>query len=199
MDTDAGSGNDTGPPVREITVNQAVAWNIAWLRRAAGLTQDQLGDLVGWTGSKVSEAERSFDGKRVREFNAQELAVLAVGLGVPIAALLMPPGEDGNAEGYAFRDGTGGLRGMPDLFRLAIPDNDDGTAVMLAYRKRWNARARRRLADDPRWAELAARWVGNVAGRRAEVAARLRKREESLRLAATELGDLAGEIERGGR
>jgi transcriptional regulator with XRE-family HTH domain len=195
VDTDTGSGNDTGPPVREITVNQAVAWNIAWLRRAAGLTQDQLGDLIGWTGSKVSEAERSFDGKRVREFNAQELAVLAVGLGVPIAALLMPP----DAEGCAFRDGTGGLRGMPDLFRLAIPDNDDGTAVMIAYRERWNARARRWLADDPRWLELAARWVGNIAGRRVEVAARLRKREESLRLAATELGDLAGEIERGGR
>jgi transcriptional regulator with XRE-family HTH domain len=199
VDTDAGHGNGTGAPVRKITVNQAVAWNIAWLRRAAGLKQDQLGGRIGWTSSQVSEAERSFDGKRVREFDAQDLAVLAVGLGVPIAALLMPPGEDGAEEGYAFRDGAGNVRGMRDLLGLTIPDNDEETPVMVAYRERWAAMARRHLAGDPYWLRLAARWVGNIPGRRAEIAARLRAHRDALLRASAEYGEFAEEIERDAR
>jgi transcriptional regulator with XRE-family HTH domain len=195
VDTDAEHADGAEPAVREITVNQAVAWNIAWLRKAAGLTQTQLENLVGWPRKRVSEAERSFAGSRVVEFTAQDLAALAVALGVPVAALLMPPagGE------HAFRDGAGRLHGMRELLRLAVPDNDDDTPVMGAYRERWDAAARRWLSDDPAWLKLAARWVGNTAGRRAEIAARLRGRQESLELAAAELGEFAERIERGDR
>ena len=35
-DAGHGSGTETTGPPREVTVNQAVAWNLAWLRRAAG-------------------------------------------------------------------------------------------------------------------------------------------------------------------
>jgi transcriptional regulator with XRE-family HTH domain len=198
VDTDAEHGNDTEPPAREITVNQAVAWNIAWLRKAAGLTQAQLGDLIGWTGAQVSDAERSFDRKRVREFHAQDLAVLATALGVPLAALLMPPDSDGAAE-YAFRDGAGTLHGMRDLLSLTVPDNDEETPAMEAYRKRWTAAAMRWLADDPYWKRLAARWVGNIPGRRAEIAARLHAHGDALARAAAEYRELGDEIRRDAR
>lgn len=190
----AGTGT-TGPP-REITVNQVVAWNLAWLRRAAGLTQEQLGERIGWTGAQVSEAERSWNGKRVREFDAQALAVIAAGLGVPLSALFLPP-EDGEA--FSFRDGTGQEHGMRDLMQLAIPDNDEETPAMSAYRGRWNEAGRRYFAGDPGWMRLVARWVGNVAGRRGEVSGRLRGHRDALLRAAAEYSELADEIEGGVR
>jgi transcriptional regulator with XRE-family HTH domain len=195
---DAGHGSDTettGPP-REITVNQAVAWNVAWLRRNAGLTQEQLGELIGWTSAQVSEAERSWAGRRVREFDAQALAAIAAGFGVPLSALFLPPEDEGV---YSFRDGTGKERGMRDMMRLAIPDNDEETPAMNAYRKRWNEAARRYFADDPGWMRLAARWVGNIADRRREISGRLRAHRDALLGAAAEYDELADEIEGGGR
>lgn len=185
--------------MREITANQAVAWNIAWLRRAAGLTQAQLGERAGMTGAQVSEAERSFDGRRVREFDAQDLAVLAIALGVPIAALFLPPAEDGEAAGYAFADGRGRQHPMRDLMTLVIPDSDEQTPVMHAYRQRWTYAAVRLLENDPGWKRLAARWVGNDTGRRAEVSAKVRAFRDSLLAAAAEMGEIGDEIERGER
>jgi transcriptional regulator with XRE-family HTH domain len=185
-------------PSREITVNQAVAWNLAWLRRAAGLTQEQLGERIGWTGAQVSEAERSWKGLRVREFDAQALAAIAAGLGVPLSALFLPPEGDESAESFSFRDGTGKEHGMRDLMRLAMPDSDEESPVMDAYRKRWNKAGARWFGDDPDWMRLVARWVGNTARRRAEVSDRLRAHRDALLSAAAEYGDLADEIEGGG-
>jgi transcriptional regulator with XRE-family HTH domain len=198
MDADAGrgSGTETTGPPREITVNQVVAWNLAWLRRAAGLTQEQLGERIGWTGAQVSEAERSWNGKRVREFDAQALTSIAIGLGVPLSALFLPPEGE---EGLSFRDGTGKTRPARDLAGLAIPDNDDKTPVMGAYRRRWNEAAARYYREDPDWMRLVARWVGNVSGRREEVAGRLREHRNALLDAAAEYGELADEIEGGGQ
>lgn len=195
---DAGHGNGTeatGPP-REITVNQAVAWNLAWLRQVAGLTQEELGERIGWTNNQVSEAERSWNGKRTREFDAQELAVIALGLGVPLSALFLPPEAAGS---FSFRDGTGKEHGMRDLLQLAVPDNDDETPVMGACRRRWNAAAERHFGDDPYWMRLVARWIGDTARRRGEIAARLRGRRDDLLAAAAEYGELAGKIEGGGQ
>lgn len=196
-DAGHGSGTETTGPPREITVNQAVAWNLAWLRRAAGLTQEQLGERIGWTAAQVSEAERSWHGKRVREFDAQALAAVAAGLSVPVSALFLPPEDDtGN---FSFRDGTGKEHGMRDMMRLAIPDNDDETPVMNAYRQRWNEAGARYFGDDPDWMRLVARWVGNVAVRRGDISARLRAHKRALIRAAEEYGELADEIEEGGQ
>ena len=51
METESDAQPDL--PRRLVTVNQIVALNIAWLRRQAGLTQEELGDLLGWPQNKL--------------------------------------------------------------------------------------------------------------------------------------------------
>ena len=76
----------------EPTPNQVVAWNMSYFRKAAGLTQQELGEkLGGWSTASVSAAERSWDGKRVKKFDADEITAVAGALGVPVAALFIPP------------------------------------------------------------------------------------------------------------
>ena len=103
-----------------ISVNQVIAWNLRWLRLAKQMKQRELGELLGWSNQTVSDAERSFDGDRTRLFDAQEITELALALGVPIAALFLPP-DDGD---YQFPDHAGHQRDMGTLLQLALPDND---------------------------------------------------------------------------
>jgi len=195
---DVDNGNGTELPVREVTVNQVVAWNIARWRRALGLTQAQLGPKIGMSGAVLSEAERSWDGKRTREFDAQLLTVITLALGVPLAALFLPPEDDGATIRYVIRDGAGRPYPMGDYMALAVmPDNDDQTPVMTDYRDRLNAAAARYL--DPAWMTDVARWLkgtGTPAGR-AELAARLEDRERALRESAADLATLAAAIRAG--
>ena len=181
--------------MREVTVNQVVAWNIARWRRACGLTQAQLGSKIGMSVASLSEAERSWDGKRTREFDAQSLTVIALALGVPLAALFLPPEDDGATVRYVVRDGEGRPYPMGAYMGLVVmPDNDDQTPVMTDYRDRLNAAAARYL--DPDWMNAVARWLkgtGSPAGR-AELAGRLEDRERALREDAAELGKLAAAI-----
>lgn len=71
--------------------NQVIAWNMAYFRKSAKMTQEQLGEWLGWTNVAVSAAERSWDGKRVRKFDADEITAIAEVLDVPVAALFLPP------------------------------------------------------------------------------------------------------------
>jgi transcriptional regulator with XRE-family HTH domain len=114
-------------------VNQVVAWNVAYYRRAAGLTQADLGERLGISAPNLSAAERSVDGKRPRNFDAGELLALALALGVPISALLMPPPEATTVAVPGGPDVTAG-----DLFRAALSvPADEGTAARLAYIDRY--------------------------------------------------------------
>lgn len=182
-----------GSPARPVTVNQAVAWNMARWRRAAEMTQDQLGARLGWTGAAVSDAERSWSGQRTRQFDADLIAGLATALGIPVVALLLPP------PGCTFRI-PGGHLGGTELTRVLIPDNDEDTPVMGEYRDAWNSAVLALARDDPGQERLVARWTGDTAGRRAEVAAVMRaEREELLKAAgksAARLGRIADAIER---
>lgn len=93
-------------PGRHITLNQVVAYNMAYYRKVAGLTQDELADrLFGWTSKPwtkvaVSAAERSWDGKRIRQFDADLIFGLSQALKVPVTAFFMPPDIDGVNERY---------------------------------------------------------------------------------------------------
>src|SRR5438132_6910643 len=90
-------------PVQPVTVNQVVGYNMASYRKAAGLTQEDLGKrLGGWTKVAVSSAERSWDGKRIRKFDTDEIVAIAAALGVPVMALLLPPSDAGTAVEYTF-------------------------------------------------------------------------------------------------
>lgn len=129
-----------GTPVREITLNQIVAWNLAWYRRRAGLTQVQLQERLGWTGrTSVSEAERSWDGKRVREFDAQALAVIARALGIPLLALFLPPADDGRGVLYQLEPPGAEEKALPmaDVMAyLVMPDWPSDDPLMEIYRHR---------------------------------------------------------------
>jgi transcriptional regulator with XRE-family HTH domain len=119
----------------KLTINQLVGYNIAWYRKAAGLTQVELGErLGGWTKVAVSAAERSQVGKRVRKFDADELVTLARALGVPVIALFLPPEDAGTARRYVL-DGPG----FPELTTLLpdiVPVGDGDSPGMAAYRQR---------------------------------------------------------------
>lgn len=73
--------------------NRAVAANITRLRLAAGWTQEQLGEKLGWSPANVSSAERSaVAGRDKRRFDADVIVLIAAIFGVPPAALITPPG-----------------------------------------------------------------------------------------------------------
>ena len=108
--TDRPPGDDL--PVRVVTVNDVVSMNLAHFRKAAGLTQQELADRLGWLKSVVSTAERSWEAKRSRNFTANDLIEIAVALGLPIAAFLLPPEDDGTAVTYMV-DGLHGTEPQP--------------------------------------------------------------------------------------
>lgn len=168
-----------------MTVNQIVAWNIAWYRREAGLTQQELADRLGWPQNKVSEAERSWSGRRTREFDAQILAMLALALEVPLIALFLPPEDDAGRYIFVADDcdcgSHGRYYGMTELMTLVVmPESDSDTEVMAAYRRRLLGAIGRYMGQD--WESEAARWQKRAEGREAvaEYARRLRGIEARL-------------------
>ncbi len=79
------------------TVNQVIASNVAKARMLRGWTQQEAVDaLAPYLGTKMSTAsfsaiERSVDGGRVREFDADEVFAFARGFNVPIGWFFTPP------------------------------------------------------------------------------------------------------------
>lgn len=107
MDTDKASGKTAGEgggygdlPGVHITANQLVARNLLTFRKAAGLTQEELGEMLGWSAAVVSAAERSWDAKRVRQFTADDIVAIAAALNIPIPALYLPLEDDGVSVRY---------------------------------------------------------------------------------------------------
>jgi transcriptional regulator with XRE-family HTH domain len=131
------SGDRKAPPEREVTPNMLVAYNMTRWRQACGMTQAALGEeLGGWTKGAVSAAERSWDGNRVRKFDADEIAAMAAVFGVPIPAFFLPPADDGEAARYVIRGGDGALP-MSDYFWFLMPEPDwePATPAAVAYRQ----------------------------------------------------------------
>lgn len=94
-----------------ITVSQLVGYNLARIRKALGLSQEQAAERIApylgsrWSKTVYSLAERSYDGKRIRQFTAAELAAFALGFGVPAWYFYLPPKpDDRNADGALIGD-----------------------------------------------------------------------------------------------
>lgn len=108
-----------------LTVNQVVAYNIARARRALGWTQAdtaaRLEETTGkpWSAATLGASERSFDGGRVREFDANELVAFSIVFGQPVAYFFIPP-DLGETTGIYFLDnriaGLGGAAGSREKF-----------------------------------------------------------------------------------
>lgn len=188
-------------PARDLTVNQVVAWNMTHLRRAAALTQEELGELLGWSKAIVSAAERSWDGRRVRQFTVDDAAAIAQALGVPMTALFLPPEDDGDKKRYVLRltEQDGHRLSMTDLMWLALTDSENESPVMNIYRNRLRATVTTYL--DQFWAEEVASWLRQIDSDevRADRAARLRSRRAALLDVAAELSDLADALEPPGK
>lgn len=193
MDTDRHPESLSTEPV---TVDQVVALNLRYWRRAAGLTQEELGARLDWSAANVSAAERSWDGERDRRrFDSQTLAEISLALGVPLVAFFLPPPDDGTTARYAVTAG-GREFDMKDLTTFVVmSDTEDETPVMDAYRDRFNEVARRYLNRE--WAAIAARWVGE--GRspqaRADFAVHLRDERAGLLRAAALLAEMAEAVD----
>jgi transcriptional regulator with XRE-family HTH domain len=80
-----------------LSTNQLVAYNMTRIRKALGLSQEQAADHlerymgVRWSKAVYSAAERSYSGKRVRQFSADDLTALSLAFGVPVVYFFLPP------------------------------------------------------------------------------------------------------------
>lgn len=97
-----------------LSPNQIVAYNLARVRGDRGLTQKQTCELLApflrspWSVASLSAAERSIDGKRIKEFDADELMALSRAFELPLAFWFLPASAEtvriavrGSEEGLA--------------------------------------------------------------------------------------------------
>lgn len=191
---------DTETETRLVTIDQIVAINMRYWRRAAGMTQEDLGDRLGWSAANVSAAERSAEeGRDRRRFDADTLTALSLAIGLPLHAFFFPPGDDGTGKRYVFTpppEFGDGEYSMRDLFELvAMPDSDNNSRVMQDYRYRFEKVAVQYL--DEKWAKFVGQIVRGVETpeERAVRAGYLRMRRDEARKLADELDDLADAID----
>ena len=80
-----------------LTPNQVIAFNLAQARLEKGWTQteacDALKPYLGtrWSKANYSAAERSVDGNRIRQFDADEIVAFARTFDLPVTWFFMPP------------------------------------------------------------------------------------------------------------
>jgi hypothetical protein len=80
-----------------LTPNQVVAFNLAQARALRGWTQqeaiDALEPYLGtrWSIANYSAAERSVEGRRIRNFDADEIVAFARGFELAVTWFFMPP------------------------------------------------------------------------------------------------------------
>jgi hypothetical protein len=118
------------PAVPAWTPNQIVAHNIAKARLFRGWTQDQAAEACEpYLGTRLSTAswsalERSVDGNRIRQIDANELIAFARAFDLPVGFFLTPPSAwDGHV--VATPDASPGGLEPEELFDVVIgtPDN----------------------------------------------------------------------------
>src|SRR4051794_16931139 len=126
-------------PRRWLTANQLVAYNISRYRRNLKMTQERLAERLSsysgrpWSKVTVSAAERSFDGNRVRQFDADDLVALSGALEVPLPGFFLPPDDDGESVAYHLApvrsDRATSVWGLITLF--VVSRDDEGPNVEL--------------------------------------------------------------------
>lgn len=126
-------------PERVLTANQLVAYNVSRFRRNMSMTQERLAERLTlfsgkpWSKVTVSAAERSFDGTRVRQFDADDLVALSSALTVPIPGFFLPPDDDGESVQYVLAparpDSANGVNGL--LLAFVLSRDDEGPNIEL--------------------------------------------------------------------
>lgn len=117
-----------------LTANQLVAYNLMRIRKSLGLSQEQAAERlepylgVRWSKTVYSAAERSYQGKRIRQFTADELVAMSLAFGVPPVYFYLPPppADRDDAEGV-----TGGGRAVNWHDLLVVMFSGDASAFFL--------------------------------------------------------------------
>lgn len=177
-----GQEDYSGLPGVHLSIDQIAAYNMRRWRKAAGMTQEELGQRVGWTFKAVSAAEATWRRPEGgRKFDAATLAALSAALEVPLPALLLPPPDDGIVGRYLYEPLNGTCVGMAGLLSMILsdPDEDDDSPVMAAYRDAYAEAVGRYL--DPGVGSILVH-LGSLTGEqlRAKQAERLRMHRAAL-------------------
>jgi transcriptional regulator with XRE-family HTH domain len=200
MTSDQPAGDYSGLSGVHVTVDQVVAMNVRYWRQKAEITQQELGERIGWTAPNVSAAELSADpAKDKRRFDAQTLVSVARALRIPLAALFLPPEDDGIARRYLI-DVADECLGMNELAAAIVSAPDDGDGpVITAYRERYLAVLT--TYGDPGRGEQLARYMEDLttASERAERLQRLRWQREALAATVVDIDRLVDTIADMGR
>ena len=153
--------------VDTITANQLVAYNLQRARRLQEWTQaETVAELakVGrpWSTAVYSAAERSIDGGRIRQFDADDLLAFSDAFGLPVTFFLLPPGADLPAKVAPGPDLKGLDAGMHlrQLFARGLPRL--GTDLAARFEK---APTRQRLAVSRELRRFLYGWILEVAGK----------------------------------
>src|ERR1044071_7016680 len=83
-----------------LTASQVVAYNLAQARGIRDWTQEEACEALephlgrGWAQARYSAAERSRDGVRVRQFDADEILAFARAFKLPVGWFFMPPAPE---------------------------------------------------------------------------------------------------------
>ncbi len=83
-----------------LSAGQVVAYNLARARALRGWNQEQAATRlephlgVRWSNVVLSAAERSYAGKRVRQFTADEIVAFSQAFELPVVWFFLPPGTD---------------------------------------------------------------------------------------------------------
>lgn len=129
------------PPTHiEMTPNQIVAFNLARAREWRGWTQDQASEAIAphlgqrWSRASFSFAERSVDGKQVRQFSADEIVALARGFGLPVTWFFMPPPGRVGGLPVRLRTPDSGAHGEKPSMLLDLIFGDEDQQMLLELR-----------------------------------------------------------------
>lgn len=130
-----------------LTTNQVIAQNLLNARRLRSWTQDEAAERmepflgVRWSRATFSLAERSIDGRRVRQFTADEIMAFALAFDLPILWFFLPPTET-----LQLKSGSAAIE-MTGLLRLLFPSDTQSIWDRLSTLKKWQP-------DDARWREV---------------------------------------------
>ena len=117
-----------------LTANQLVGYNMMRARKALGWDQEEaierLAPYLGkrWSKNVYSAAERSYDGGRVRNFDADELLAMSLAFGVPVAYFFLPPQPKDRPAGAVAVSGT---QDVPWLELLVATGGIDGAPALM--------------------------------------------------------------------
>jgi len=118
-------------------MSQLVAYNMSVFRKAAGLSQQELGErLGGWSATSVSAAERSWESKRIKVFDADDIARIADALSVPLIALFLPPEDHGTAVCYVLSSPDPQDTDLKHLLDMILTWPDSDSPGMREFRRR---------------------------------------------------------------